>query len=819
MRRLRSTMFHRPNEIGLQPWVYPTSFLLAVLMLMLIVATAIYLAYWPEDGVGWAPHTNQITRIDPAGPAAGILQLGDTIIIWDGVPINQITQLYADKDAGDEVQFTILRDGRVSSKSFRLFAPSIPILVSRLEPLFIAVVFWVLGIVVFAFNSTDIAARLFHYTFSYIGCGVLVLGALSITGLSWPSHFFYFAMWLLGPLAVHLHLYFPAPITIPYQRRLLVMLYTCAVIAGLASFVLGIVAIRSSQGFRLVTYLFLIANLTTTVALLGKTYRTTTLALARQRIRLVVLGTVLAIIPVTSLGLIPNALFGQPIISYNLAFAFLIIVPLTYGTAILRYRLIQVDQYISRRFANFVLIIILSAIYLLLYELSYYLSVLHPELTLPIGALFVLLIATTFMRVRNRLQKVVDWAFYEGWYDFGTAVQKMNQALDQVDEPAALAAMLPRNLAATMKLECSCLILTDQVGHHYGHLTSCPACPIDRAGRLQIDTATVISQHLIGEHGPILGSVLRQKLVTKPLTLDEQRLLSCTQERVWVPLMGRETLLGILILGPKQCDDVFDYNDFKILEVVARQASITIQNTALLLEVQQRADDIERLHQELLRAREEERKRLARELHDEVMQALVGLNYGLSKLDTLATTAEASGPISKLLVQLQQVMDDLRRICKELRPPTLDSLGLAPALRSLVRETEAKSNLSVELIVEGNKDAKLPEELEVCLFRILQEALTNVQKHARATHVSVEFMIEPSEVRLQVQDDGCGFAIPVKLSQFMDVRHFGLVGVRERLDLVGGKLHLSSTPGTGTCLEARIALPYQAPHLITRIER
>ena len=303
------------------------------------------------------------------------------------------------------------------------------------------------------------------------------------------------------------------------------------------------------------------------------------------------------------------------------------------------------------------------------------------------------------------------------------------------------------------------------------------------------------------------------------MTLDEQRLLTCAQERVWVPLSGRDALLGILILGPKQCDDIFDGVDFEILGVVARQASITIQNTALLLEVQQRANDVERLHQELLRAREDERKRLARELHDEIMQTLVGLNYGLSKLDKPQTATGDNGHVLKLQLQLQGVMDDLRRICKELRPPALDSLGLVSALRSLAREIEAESDLVIELTVSGHKDTKLPEELEVCLFRILQEALANVQKHAHATHITVGLMIGPSEVQLYVQDDGCGFSIPSKLSQFMNEGHFGLVGVRERLDLVGGRLHLTSALGLGTRLEVKILLPVHAPNLILGVER
>lgn len=108
--------------------------------------------------------------------------------------------------------------------------------------------------------------------------------------------------------------------------------------------------------------------------------------------------------------------------------------------------------------------------------------------------------------------------------------------------------------------------------------------------------------------------------------------------------------------------------------------------------------------------------------------------------------------------------------------------------------------------MDGDEEASLPEEIQVCLYRVLQEALINVQKHAQARQVVVQMVIRPVEICLSVQDDGQGFSTPAQLSQFMDRGHFGLVGARERLELVGGKLILHSAPMQGTYLEARVRL-------------
>ena len=472
MGHLRAVLSRQVNKTRSQPWVYFVSFLLAVIMLVQIIGAAIYLADWPEDGVGWSPSTKEVNWIALGGPASGILRLGDVILSWDGVPINQATQTYARKQAGDEVEFTVLRNGEAFTETLQLAKPSAATIINRLEPLFIALIFWVLGVSVFAFNSADVSARLFHCIFSYIGCGVLVFGALSTTGLFWASRFLYLSMWLLGPLLVHLHLNFPAPLAIPYRRLIITVLYSCAGLAALASLVFDVVSIRSNSIFRLATYLFLTVNFLVVVALLAKSYRTATLTRDRQEIRIVILGTVLALVPIGSLALLPSALFGQPIISYNLAFLFLIAVPLSYGYSIVRYQLIQTDQYISRRFTNFVLLVILSVIYLLLYEGARSLSTLHPDLVPVVSVAFCLLVVATFVPVRDKLQKIVDWVFYEGWYDYSTAVQKISRALDQAEDPTSLAAMLPRNLAAIMKLECSCLILLNRGENKCWHMTS-----------------------------------------------------------------------------------------------------------------------------------------------------------------------------------------------------------------------------------------------------------------------------------------------------------------------------------------------------------
>lgn len=211
-------------------------------------------------------------------------------------------------------------------------------------------------------------------------------------------------------------------------------------------------------------------------------------------------------------------------------------------------------------------------------------------------------------------------------------------------------------------------------------------------------------------------------------------------------------------------------------------------------------------HPEILRALEEERKQIARELHDQVIQGMIGLYYHLYDIRT-SPGADMEDRIAQLQVELRQVLDIARRVCVDLRPPDLCNLGLIAAIHGWTREVERRGACTVDLRVEGGPERHIPEDVALCLFRVLQEALMNVQKHAAARQVVVTLLIGADHVSLTVQDDGKGFRAPRNLSQLLGQQHFGLIGMCERIELVHGVLDIESSPGHGTCIHARIPYP------------
>jgi signal transduction histidine kinase len=197
------------------------------------------------------------------------------------------------------------------------------------------------------------------------------------------------------------------------------------------------------------------------------------------------------------------------------------------------------------------------------------------------------------------------------------------------------------------------------------------------------------------------------------------------------------------------------------------------------------------------RAQEEERKRIARELHDDTIQYMVVL---ARQLDDLASSSKGLSDEERLRLenlrqQINSIMEGVRRLSHDLRPATLDRLGLLPALEWLA--SQVPSGIRVEVKASGI-ERRLPAEVELVLFRIAQEALSNVRRHSQATKAEVEVEFEDKKTRITVRDNGKGFALPETMGDLVKAGRLGLAGMQERIQLLNGSLKVESESGRGT---------------------
>lgn len=201
----------------------------------------------------------------------------------------------------------------------------------------------------------------------------------------------------------------------------------------------------------------------------------------------------------------------------------------------------------------------------------------------------------------------------------------------------------------------------------------------------------------------------------------------------------------------------------------------------------------------ITRGQEEERKRLARELHDDTVQDLIALNHRIemARRTLQHDPAAAAQRLDELESMVDESLAELRRFTRALRPVYLEDLGLLPAVEMLVRDVAATASPSTTFRTVG-QPRRLSEDVELTLYRIAQEALANVVQHAGASAVDVVLSFAPDEAILTVEDNGVGFSVPERPEGLAHVGHFGLVGMRERAELIGARLTLDSQPGAGT---------------------
>ncbi|MCB0177109.1 MAG: HAMP domain-containing protein [Anaerolineae bacterium] len=221
---------------------------------------------------------------------------------------------------------------------------------------------------------------------------------------------------------------------------------------------------------------------------------------------------------------------------------------------------------------------------------------------------------------------------------------------------------------------------------------------------------------------------------------------------------------------------------------------------------------------DITNSQEEERKRIARDLHDDTVQTLIAIGQRIELIKGFADNpAEVRSRLSDLRTMVTTAITSVRQFSRDLRPLTLEDLGLAAAMQYLVNQLEQNDGIEVTLEIQGEV-ADIPNDMEIAIYRILQEALNNVRKHAHATKVSVLARFTPRQIRLSVRDNGRGFDVPDDITDFTSSGNFGLMGLQERAQLFGGSIKIKSYPNQGTIMEMTIprqSLPPQIPLLDT----
>lgn len=694
------------------------------------------------------------------------LQAGDAILAVDGRPYGAWRA--ADEHLGQYFSVDLLRQGRPLTLAVTMESMLEANTANAISAILVALTFWGVGLLLLRKRFRQLDVRLLGLF--YQACAVTLLIGLAYPRFRLPPprlvSLAVASLVIAAPLYLHYQLTVPVVLGARRQRAwLLAPLYALAV-AGAAD------AWRRPAPWRSPAVLGALA-----VGLCGMgvalfVYLRRASVEDRRRLRVAFAGSLVGLALPMIVYLLPTAVMGySPAIPRWVVSLSLAVIPLSFLYAVGRYDLFGIDHLLNRASVYVVLSAGIFALYLAALLLLYRYV---PDRWLLHGAVatgLTLLTALMFQPVRAGVQRRVDRIFYAGWYDYPAVVERASARLAHSRAWADLAGILTREIPVQMHL---------------------------RGARLEV-----------GERSP--GERRSASTLEPGLTPGLEIPLDC----------GGQTC-GTWAIGLRRDGRRLNREDRRILHTLARAAEISLSNVLLLEALHCQLDELRasretlvQLQHELLRSREEERGRLARDLHDGPIQILVGMNLQLGLLLPALNQTEESVALTEALQdvrgEVRGLLGDLRQACTELRPPMLDTLGLGAALAALAEDWSAHHGVAVQLDLPPDAVLRaLPEEVTVNLYRIVQEALSNVARHAAAHRVDLRLAWDAGSGRLDlaVQDDGSGFA-PAAIENLTGQGHFGLAGIRERVALIGGEWRLESAPGQGTTV--RVTWPGRNP--------
>jgi signal transduction histidine kinase len=753
-------MLALPNWRRLLPYILFAMVMSLYPLTALTIHTAQLHAPMPELYV-LANHPSMIYKVYPGSAAeTGGVQAGDTILQMNGQPFNprhlslqirrmqvgQLLNLELDRDNQRyivNIPLVSVRD--IVEKRFFLFST-------------IAFIFWVSSALLVWKRFQRIELRLL-----FLVCQAISLGLLCpyVDVITW----FFTASWAVSLSALggifsvlflfHFNISYPVALGTPRLRRfLIVIVYTLGLLLSALWMIPNYLQIELA-GFGGVLTVYVALIVTAAIAAQVFIYLKRASPDERRRLRLIMLGELVAGGPPALLYLGPSAILGHALIPEWLVVLCLSVAPIAYSIATLKHNLFAIDRVLNHSVVTAFFLLAVVVFLLAPISIIYWLMGSWPGSIFLYGGLL-LVTSLVIQRVRFTIQHLVDRLFYGGWYDYPRVIERTNDALAGSLEWEQLVDLLAHRVPDLMQL-------------HGGYLQ-------------------------VGEQSTTKLDPSLQPQMQFPLTFDGKR-------------------AGLWTVGPRRDGQDFSSDDRRILHTLSHQANIAVNNMLLvkgmrdqLVEIRANREQLAQFDRQLMISREEERASLSRDLHDGPVQSLIALNFQLG----MVPSADEASSVHNIREGIKDVIFDLRALCAELRPPMLDTMGLGAALRDLAQEWSAQYGIPVNINQPPDVTLRaLPAEIAVNLYRIAQEALSNIARHAEAHHVNIglDWDGETSLLKMIIEDDGKGFVYdPTGLNTAEG--HLGLVNMRERIGLFGGEWELETTPGQGTRISATWPIPH-----------
>jgi signal transduction histidine kinase len=682
---------------------------------------------------------------------------------------------------------------------------SCPTLPWDLVPPLVALGFWAVGMAAWILGQ-QLAIVVFFF---FISSASLSVGLLSGYGNDLAGRLFYIFLAWLSPVLFQFHFMWAMIPMRQLEKAALAFLYLLACMWSVPFGLNTIAELQDSGWFpflRLGVRFTIAMSLIGVIILLIGQFRRATQSTTRYRIRLVFSGAVLSFVPLLLLSLLPS-LLGKVFIPFEVNFVWLLFIPLSYGYSITNKQYLGNERAFSRIIVYYLAAALFTGGYLIIADIV---SFFVPDWTgfwawaiAGMGMAFLFLIA----RVNQIVRQIANWILYGSEKSHLELLIQMTNSLGPVLDREKLRQILVDELATIIPSAGNMLFL--KMGGHNFVLQGLTGFDWQAPSDFSLPENGALAVFLKA-HAPIVENrKVRETIAHATLVPEEIKLLAIRDIGLWIPMVSGDVMHGLLVLGCKPGGVLFNGGDQQVWLIFARQVGVAAHNLLLTEYLQTSRKELARAHQQLLYAREQERRQLARELHDNTVQQLLGISYQVITLqhkiygpqdNRLPNPVKLDPGLDALRQEILRVTTQLREMIGELRPAGLEDFGIGSVLESFVHKLQRQAGSAgpqIEVDIEQN-DCELSEPVRICLFRVSQEALRNTLKHAVARHIQLHLYHTEGEVVLEIHDDGCGFTVPERLSELTQSNHYGLIGIAERVAWVNGRLEIRSRPGQGT---------------------
>jgi len=682
--------------------------------------------------------------------------------------------------------------------SQNIFCPELP---WDVVPVIVGFGFWVVGLNIWFKHELNLLVVYF-----FVVSGALFSGLLSALGDENAGRVFYIVLVWLAPITFHSHLVWVKQTLIRLERVVLLVFYGLAIGQSISLICWTLPELRTFGWFPIIRFtsrLTLVAAILVTATFLASNIRKCKIVNVCSRIRIVFLGLVLGLAPLISLSILPS-LFELPFIPSNYNFPWLILIPLSYCYVVYRHSFVQIEGFLSRAIVYYLTSIFLVSSYLVANGiLERYVPGWRTSWIVAGGILgaVILLLVTPLRRI---FRQWVTWFLYGSEKASLDLVSQMTDFLALVSDRETLCDQLINKLTSHLTVQGGLLFLGNETNGFL--LQGANGFPYweHEAGIFKVGGNDPLILRLKSIAKPVETEIIQHELTSLTI-INPELIKEFLATSLWLPLISGDEMQGVLALMPGSGNEYFTYEDRRVLSILAAQAGITAHNVQLMEDVRNGRDELSRAHQQLLLVRDDERRHLARELHDQIIQNLTGVDLRFS---TLKKNSECNiaDQISEAQLLIRDSITRLRSLCSELRQSVFEDLGFDMAVKTFVDDFQKRTNVKMDLILENDYGKLLSDDIELCAYRVLQESLMNVQKHASAQRVEIRLIINAAQLELTVKDDGRGFQVPKDFDILIEENHYGLAGLQERSKMVNGKINITSTPSKGCNLSLYIPL-------------